>query len=76
MLTDLFEAKAVEPKKPDVTESEIWMLLGMDKLGEKMVEDGISSQNPIFMGTGYTHNACYMCSNTVTRSCFPQEPTC
>jgi len=77
MLADLFEEKTAEVKTTglDVTETEIWARLGMDKLGNKMIEDGMSNQNPIFMGTGYTHNACMMCTNTMTRGCFP-TPTC
>lgn len=47
-------------------EAAIWSILDLDETTQHMetaIAVGIDSQQ---MGTGHTHNACYMCSNSAT----------
>ena len=47
-------------------EAMLWTSLSIDDVGEQMTDNSFPEGDPIFMGTGHTHNACYMCSNSAT----------
>lgn len=50
----------------DEVEARLWQSLEMDELSEKMSAESFPHGDPVFMGTGHTHNACYSCSNSAT----------
>jgi len=47
-------------------EDKLWSLLEMDEIGERMAAPVVAGADDLQMGTGHTHNACYMCSNSAT----------
>ena len=55
-----------EKVMPDDLETVLWQSLEMDSLRDEMTTGSFPHGDPIFMGTGHTHNACYMCSNSAT----------
>lgn len=56
----------VEISEQSLVEVEMWEMLDMNAVGSEMQSSNLSSSNQIVMGTGATHNACYMCSNSAT----------
>lgn len=47
-------------------EDDLWQALDMDSLHDEMITGAFHDRNAVFMGTGATQNACYMCSNSAT----------
>lgn len=44
----------------------LWASLDLDAVGDLMAEPAARGPDAQQMGTGHTHNACFMCSNSAT----------
>ena len=53
-------------ERAQIVEETLWRALDMDRLDDEMIEGSFTGAGSELMGTGHTHNACYMCSNSAT----------
>jgi hypothetical protein len=61
------QAAANGSKQAEV-ESQIWASLRLDDLTDEMTKSSISFSNTLMAGSGFTHNACEVCSGSLTTS--------
>ena len=66
METDMHENQGRYSKKNTSSQIEevFWKTLDLDKLEADMAKGSEQDRDVLFMGTGYTHNACYMCGSS------------
>lgn len=51
-------------QKNNTVEDALWQALDLDSLHNQMTGEVSTEREAMYMGTGYTHNACNMCDNS------------